>query len=234
MPVNKEKTLQPQKSVEVDLRTSPSSHVPPQVSVFMEKPPAALNKDSLSRSNSITKTTVPDVHNIKSFPAITESATKTSSTPITTVANPPQHSIITTCDKAVQSNFSYDDSFVREVPPSGLQKTTSMQNLQVEPVSALQSVKAHPANSIKRPNANSAMKDRRSKGVGRDNSISQPAVGHGDGYNELPVSLFLFCCLRVKNIFCGKSELCWVVKKQYNQLSKVTFYSQTCSLLNFF
>ncbi|XP_019765617.2 uncharacterized protein LOC109541256 isoform X2 [Dendroctonus ponderosae] len=185
--INKDKNSQSQKSVEADLRNSSSSYVPPQVSVPVEKSPAAPIKDSLSRSNSITKTTVPDVHNIKSFPAITESATKMSNIPVTTIANPQPQSI-TTCDKAVQSNLSYDDSFVREVPPSSLQKTTSMQNLQTElHSSAVQCVKTHASSTIKRHNPhNSATKDRRSKGMARDNSVSQPVV-HGDDYNELPL-----------------------------------------------
>ncbi|XP_066144456.1 serine-rich adhesin for platelets-like isoform X3 [Euwallacea fornicatus] len=113
MPMNKEKSPQSTKNQpETDIKYTGTCHVTAQIISVQEKSPlssassssSAINTETGSRTNKIV---VPDVNNIKSFPAITGSVTKT-----TTVSLQTQNS--STSDKAVQSTLSYEDSFVRE------------------------------------------------------------------------------------------------------------------------
>ncbi|XP_066260106.1 serine-rich adhesin for platelets-like isoform X7 [Euwallacea similis] len=122
MPMNKEKSPQPTKNQpETDIKYTGTSHVTAQIISVQEKSPlssassssSAINAESGSRTNKIV---VPDVNNIKSFPAITGSVTKT-----TTVSLQTQNS--STSDKAVQSTLSYEDAFVREKSATVLDKT---------------------------------------------------------------------------------------------------------------
>ncbi|XP_076254587.1 uncharacterized protein LOC143192798 isoform X3 [Rhynchophorus ferrugineus] len=76
-----------------------------------------FNSSSVSpnvNNSSVNKNIVPDVHNIKSFPAITGTITKTSTAVISSALS--HHSGMTTMttDKAVQSTLAFEESFVRE------------------------------------------------------------------------------------------------------------------------
>lgn len=103
---SKERSPQPtaKSPQESDVKIS----TPPAVTVQQQDKPIPITPAVSSSNNPINKTSVPDVNNIKSFPAITGIMTKTSVT--ATVS-------LQTSDKAVQSILSYEETFVREKAP---------------------------------------------------------------------------------------------------------------------
>ncbi|XP_030749040.1 uncharacterized protein LOC115877098 isoform X2 [Sitophilus oryzae] len=82
------------------------------------------SSSTVNISSSVHKNVVPDVHNIKSFPAITGTLTKSSNT---VVSHQSSTTTMTTSDKAVQSPLTFEESFVQEKSPPLVSSVTKSQ-----------------------------------------------------------------------------------------------------------
>ncbi|CAG9770118.1 unnamed protein product [Ceutorhynchus assimilis] len=171
---NKEKSPQLSKHHEPDSKNIAQT----QLTNSIEKP-INLSSSSSSINPTVAKPIVLDVNNIKSFPAITSSTTKTTAVAVSTTAQ------TQTSDKAVQSTLGYEDNFVREKTFSG---DTQKADNGLEVSSLKQQRPAMPINNNNSNVNNNVGKDRKNKNseaTQQTNSVQGFFGVQGDVHNEL-------------------------------------------------